>query len=438
MRLNLTSSAVSHGLGRLRRMLNDPLFLRTPKGVVPTARALALAEPVADLLARARNVLASAEPFDPAAIDAALRHRRAGRGVGVPAPLLAVLRDRAPGIDIGLRQLLPPQGGHSVERAWTPVFAELEAGSMDIAVAPIDRAPPRFVVRTIYDEDFVVVARARHPFAARPTLQRFCQMQHLVVSKTADPHGFVDDALAELGLARRVALTVPDFASALATVAETDLIAAMPRRFVAMHAARFAVVSREVPLRLRAFTIKAAVPKVGADGCRPRLAVRAMGEAVQGGGAKAKAPGGGSRRVMIDRAKLRTAVDGRLGGKRLCCGAGVCPALATGAEPAGDPQVDPAPCVAAAAADDADKTIAVCGALIDNEKTREGRPHQGADRARRRLRAPGHDRPRHRRLRHRAAARSDACGYLQRARRTLAQEGRPALARWPISPPRSS
>ena len=79
---------------------------------------------------------------------------------------------------------------------------------------------------------------------------------------TADPFGFVDDALAKQGLARRVALTVPNFASGLATVAETDLIAAMPRRFVAMHAARFAVVSREVPLRLRAFSIQAAVPKV--------------------------------------------------------------------------------------------------------------------------------------------------------------------------------
>ena len=44
-------------------------------------------------------------------------------------------------------------------------------------------------------------------------------------------------------------------------MAETDLIATMPRRFVAMHAARFAVVSREVPLRLRTFSIRAAVPK---------------------------------------------------------------------------------------------------------------------------------------------------------------------------------
>src|ERR671912_1998487 len=65
-RLNLTPSAVSHGLGRLRKLLNDPLFLRTPKGVVPTARATELAAPIADILARVRSVMATAAPFDPA------------------------------------------------------------------------------------------------------------------------------------------------------------------------------------------------------------------------------------------------------------------------------------------------------------------------------------------------------------------------------------
>ena len=48
-RLNLTPSAVSHGLGRLRRLLNDPLFLKTPKGVVPTARAAEIAAPIAEV-----------------------------------------------------------------------------------------------------------------------------------------------------------------------------------------------------------------------------------------------------------------------------------------------------------------------------------------------------------------------------------------------------
>src|SRR5262245_44553223 len=158
-RLNLTASAVSHGLSRLRRLLNDPLFLRTPKGVMPTARAAALAGPIADVLARARNVIASAEPFDPA------RSRRRfiiGAPDGISpvflSPLLARLERRAPGIDVGLRQLLPPSGGQSVEQAWIPALAELERGTMDIAVAPIDRAPPRFTSRVLYEDDFVVVA----------------------------------------------------------------------------------------------------------------------------------------------------------------------------------------------------------------------------------------------------------------------------------------
>src|ERR687894_2470377 len=66
-RLNLSPSAVSHGLGRLRRLLRDPLFLRHPKGVVPTARADALAAPVGDVLARVRAVLAGPGGVDPAA-----------------------------------------------------------------------------------------------------------------------------------------------------------------------------------------------------------------------------------------------------------------------------------------------------------------------------------------------------------------------------------
>ena len=175
VQLNLTPSAVSHGLGRLRRLLNDPLFLRTPKGVVPTARALALADPVADLLARARNVLASAAPFDPA---------KSTRRFIIGAPDGSAFPERLAG---GVACTAHPAstsgcGSCCRRRAATPSSVHgrrcspsSERRSIDIAVAPIDRAPPRFVARTIYDEDFVVVARARHPFAARPTLQRFCQ-----------------------------------------------------------------------------------------------------------------------------------------------------------------------------------------------------------------------------------------------------------------------
>lgn len=261
--LNLSPSAVSHGLGRLRKLLNDPVFLRTPKGVVPTARALELAGPVADILARVRNVISTAEPF-----DAAKSSRRfiIGAPDGISSvfmpSLLTLLRSRGPGIDVGLRQLLPPQGGRQIGRAWEPLFDELDGGAIDIAIAPVETAPARFVTEVIYQEDFVVVMRSRHPFAAKATLERFCGMRHLVVSMTGDSYGFVDEALAAQGLARRVALTVPNFAMGLVTLSETDLISAMPRRYVAMHAKRFGLVSRELPLHLPTFAIRAIAPKV--------------------------------------------------------------------------------------------------------------------------------------------------------------------------------
>jgi DNA-binding transcriptional LysR family regulator len=261
-RLNLSPSAVSHGLKRLRQLLNDPLFLRTPKGVVPTARAAQLAAPIAEVLARVRDVIAGAGVFDPAR---STRRFIIAAPDGISSvilhPLLAILISRAPGIDIGLRQLLPPEGGRSTETAWDPALADLENGAMDIAIAPVDSVPARFAARTLFEEDFVVVARARHPFAAKPTLEQFCRMRHLVVSMTGDAHGFIDTALQKHGLARRVALTVPDFAMGLVTVADTDLIAAMPRRFVAAHAPRFNLAVREVPFRLRKYTIRAVATK---------------------------------------------------------------------------------------------------------------------------------------------------------------------------------
>jgi DNA-binding transcriptional LysR family regulator len=261
-KLNLTASAVSHGLGRLRKLLNDPLFLRTPKGVVPTTRAIDLAEPVADVLARIRNVVATAEPFDPA------RSRRRfmlGAPDGASAvfllQLLAALNQSAPRVDIGLQQLLPPKTARSVERAWDETLANLEARDLDVAIIPIDSVPARFVGRVLFEEDFVAVTRPGHAFARNPTLDRYCESTHLLVSSSGDGYGFFDMVLAGQGRSRRVAVTVPNFMMALAVVAESDLVASLPRRLVAMHAARFGVAISELPLSYPHSTVRAVATK---------------------------------------------------------------------------------------------------------------------------------------------------------------------------------
>ena len=254
-RLHVSPSAVSHGLGRLRELMQDPLFLRQPRGVVPTERARELAAPIADILERARQVISRAEGFDP---------RKSVRRFVIGAPdavtavilptLLAELRRDAPGIDLGVRNLVGQ---------FEASLRELDERSLDVALLPIENIPARFVTRTLFeDEGFVIVRRAGHPIGKRLTLARYCAAPHVLISVSGDPHGMVDTILEKRGLSRRVMLTVSNFMQALAVVAESDLVAAIPRRFAARYAARYRVVVAEPPIPLMNAPVLAIAPQV--------------------------------------------------------------------------------------------------------------------------------------------------------------------------------
>lgn len=234
--------------------MHDPLFLRQPKGVVPTDRAKQLSAPVADILERTRQVMENAEPFDPGKSTRrfVIGAPDAASAVLLP-PLLAELRRVAPGIDLGVRNLVGQ---------FETALGELDQRTLDVALLPLANIPARFVARTLYDEDFVIARRAGHPIGKKLTLARYCAAPHLVVSVSGDPHGMVDNYLAERGKKRRVVLTVSNFMQALAIVAESDLVAALPRRFVARHAARFKVVCSDPPTPLMSAPIRAIAPQV--------------------------------------------------------------------------------------------------------------------------------------------------------------------------------
>lgn len=261
-RLRLSPSAVSHGLGRLRRLLHDPLFLKTPKGVVPTERAISLAPSIADALQKVREVVSLAEPFDPAT---STRRMTIGAPDGVTAvflaDLLADIGERAPGVDMSIRQLLPIADEREPDRAWRTTFSELDANALDVAIIPSDEGPARFARHALFEEDFVLVMRPGHAFLDRPTLDAYCASRHLVVSMTGDPQGFVDVALARQGLERRVALTVPNFMFACAMVADSDLLCAVPRRLAERFGGRLGLAATEAPLAIGRFRLNAFVPK---------------------------------------------------------------------------------------------------------------------------------------------------------------------------------
>jgi DNA-binding transcriptional LysR family regulator len=154
--------------------------------------------------------------------------------------LLARAHELAPFIDLSVRQVFPQNA-----------LAELEARTIDLAVSPIAAPPARFVAKSIYRERFVIAARIGHPFLASPSLVHYTEARHVLASQSGDAHGFVDQLLGQKGLRRRVALVVPNFLLALAALAETDLIAAVPASLMRLYGGRFGVASVEAPLALR-------------------------------------------------------------------------------------------------------------------------------------------------------------------------------------------
>jgi DNA-binding transcriptional LysR family regulator len=245
-RLNLSASAVSHGLGRLRRLFADPLFLRTPKGVVPTARANELAPAIADILSRVGAVMAASTPF-----DARTSTRRfvlgmadASAVVVLPA-LLAHTRQRAPSIDISLRHILPFEA-----------LPEVDARKVDVALVAVDEIPARFAAVQAYEEEFVIAARQGHPFFNAPSLKHYCAARHILVSASGDQHGFVDELLARKGLSRRVALTVPTFMLALSSLEQSELLTAQPLSLARTHASRFAAAWSPAPLTMPNYALQ--------------------------------------------------------------------------------------------------------------------------------------------------------------------------------------
>ena len=261
-RLNLSPSAISHALKRLRSALDDPLFIPTAKGMVPTDRAKTLAPVIRDIVERVHGVMASARSFDP---STAKRRFRIGAPDGaVPIlvpPLVERIEAAAPGIDLAVLQLLPGPGGAEPELAWQEALGELESGRIDLAILPHAPQPARFQSIALYAEDFVFVARRGHELAAASSIKAIAAARHVLVSATGDASGFVDRLLAERGHERRIALTVPSFFMAAAAIASSDLIGALPRHFAREAMRTYALDLIEPPFPMGSADLHAIVPQ---------------------------------------------------------------------------------------------------------------------------------------------------------------------------------
>lgn len=245
VRLGLTTSAVSHALGRLRRAFGDPLLVRAGRHLVPTPRAAALGAETRAILAAVDGLLAPAAFFDPATLTRTFR-------VYATDHVLAVL---GAAFDRQLAERAPRAGVQFLANPADEVPA-LRDGSVDLAIGAYDALPPELSIQRLFDDRFVCVLRGAHPRAcSKLTLARYLALEHVLVAPRGRPGGAVDELLAERGLSRRVARTVPHFLAALLLVSESDYVVTISERLARALAPRFGLELAALPLSSEPYTL---------------------------------------------------------------------------------------------------------------------------------------------------------------------------------------
>jgi DNA-binding transcriptional LysR family regulator len=224
-RLNVTQSAMSAALKRLREALGDPLLLQHGKAMIPTPHALALAPEVTAALGALRRLTRPSTGFDPATSARVFRVAASDYiATVVLAPLLQALEREAPGVRLEIA--LPADS--TSER--------LAKGEYDAVLTPEDFIDPGHPAELLFEEGHVVVGCAANPLLAAPlTADAFASAGHVAV-RIDGRNTHIDNELARLGVVRRVEVHAPSFIQAPWLLPGTRRIALMHERLASLMA----------------------------------------------------------------------------------------------------------------------------------------------------------------------------------------------------------
>lgn len=247
-KVGLSQSATSHALGRLRQVFNDPLLVRSPKGMIPTPHAIELLEPLNKILLDIEQLI-QPNVFEPKTAQGTIKFAASEYGTTLILPaVLNQIAQQAP--------LLNVECDH-----WrADILDSLRNRVVDLGLGVINIPETNeFRVQKLLVEDFVSVVRANHPITKKElTVESYVACSHILITITTSsisaipnsPTSHVDTVLSKLGVKRRVMLKLPHFLSAPLIVQETDLIITMPRRIAMLFAKYNNLAILEPPIEL--------------------------------------------------------------------------------------------------------------------------------------------------------------------------------------------
>ena len=239
-RLFLSQPGVSASLNRLREVFDDPLFTRTAHGVVPTARAQALAPQVGKVLVDIVGLLDAGRGFDPSTSQRIFRIAGSDHASHLVLPPLA---RRLTSLGSPIRIVWEAAGT-------SPLADRLHKGDLDLGV--VGRIHPQrdMETRVLYEDRYVFVTRHGHPQAGQPvTLDSFCATPQVFLGYgTSALEDEIDEALAGSGRQRRAQIAVSSFGQIVDLLQHSDHAAVIASRVARTHGAK--VLAYDLPFAL--------------------------------------------------------------------------------------------------------------------------------------------------------------------------------------------
>lgn len=230
---NATQPVMSQRLRRLRKLVADPLFVRTPSGMVPTSRAEAIARPIAEALALLRSSISHEDRFEPASADRSFVVVASGYGGAILAPqLLTALSRSAPKVRLQLRSL-----DHNAN-------VNLADGSADVAVGIVSQRPTGFRYRPLFIDTLCALSRNENRSSKRWVI---IEGQQLPLPSASLMRRHLPD--------EQIVLRADDITALPAILEATDLRALLPRRVAKAFAKRYHLSVAELPYRAPEFEI---------------------------------------------------------------------------------------------------------------------------------------------------------------------------------------
>ncbi|RSZ45636.1 MULTISPECIES: LysR family transcriptional regulator [unclassified Variovorax] len=230
--LGLSQPGVSNALARLRKLTDDPLFLRTPNGMEPTPYAQQLAEPTARALQVIHAAINQKASFDPATSKRAFTVGMTDIGEIYFLPrLMKEIARVAPNVSLS-----------TVRNTAVNLQDEMEAGHVNLAIGLLPQLKTGYFQRRLFKQNYVCVFRRGHPLdrkKGKVSLDEFSAAEHVVVISAGTGHGNADEFLDRKKVVRKVVLTVPHYVAVGHILHDSDLIATVPEKLAQALAGPF-------------------------------------------------------------------------------------------------------------------------------------------------------------------------------------------------------